>query len=107
MMVVQAVLLYGSETWAMTPHIGKALGGFHHRMAFRMTGQKLQRGVDGRWVYPPLEEAMEEEGLQEVETFLLHHQNTVTQFIATVLIIDIFLALDIQAVMVAGRPGRV
>ena len=25
--VVQAVLLFGSETWVVTPHIGKALGG--------------------------------------------------------------------------------
>ena len=27
--VVQSVMLYGLETWVMTPHIGRVLGGFH------------------------------------------------------------------------------
>ena len=37
--VVQVILLYGSETWAMKPHIGRVLGGFHHRVALRLTGR--------------------------------------------------------------------
>ena len=28
--VVQAVLLFGSETWVLTPQLEKALAGFHH-----------------------------------------------------------------------------
>ena len=28
--VVQAVLVFGSETWVMTPWLEKALEGFHH-----------------------------------------------------------------------------
>ena len=28
--VVQAVLMYGSETWVMIPRIGRTLDGFHH-----------------------------------------------------------------------------
>ena len=30
--VFQATLLFGSETWVMTPRIGSNLGGFHHRV---------------------------------------------------------------------------
>ena len=30
--VVQVVLMYGSEMWVMTPHIGRVLGRFHHRV---------------------------------------------------------------------------
>ena len=30
--VVQAVLLFGSEMWVMTPHTGGAIGGFQHRV---------------------------------------------------------------------------
>ena len=33
--VVQAVLLFGSETWVLTPQLDKALVGFHHRVARR------------------------------------------------------------------------
>ncbi|KAL7523823.1 hypothetical protein ACHAXR_000346, partial [Thalassiosira sp. AJA248-18] len=34
--VVQAVLLFGSETWALTPSAMKCLEGFHIRSAYRM-----------------------------------------------------------------------
>ena len=33
--VVQAVLLFGSETWVLTPQLDKALARFHHRVARR------------------------------------------------------------------------
>ena len=56
--VVQEVLLYGSETWVMYPRIGRTLEGFHHRVSHRLRGRKKRRGMDGRWVYPPLEEVM-------------------------------------------------
>ena len=36
--VVQAFLLYGLETWVMTPHIGRLLGGFHHRYGLQADG---------------------------------------------------------------------
>ena len=38
MAVVQLVLLYRSETWVLTPHTQRVLGGFRHRVARRMTG---------------------------------------------------------------------
>ena len=66
--VVQAILLYGLETWLMTSRILKFLGGFHHRVAHRMMGGQHQRGRYGGWVYPPMAESMSEAGLQEVET---------------------------------------
>ena len=37
MTVVQAVMLYRSETWVMTPRIGRVLRRFHHRVAHRLT----------------------------------------------------------------------
>ena len=34
--VVQATLLFGAESWAMSPRIGRILGRFHHRVARRL-----------------------------------------------------------------------
>ena len=31
--VVQAVMIFGDETWLVTPRIVRALGGFRHRVA--------------------------------------------------------------------------
>ena len=61
--MVQSVLLYGSEAWAMTPRIGRVLGGFHHRVDRRLTERQPRRGRDGVWIYPPLEDALAEAGL--------------------------------------------
>ena len=36
--VVQSVLLFGSETWVISERMLKALSGFHHRAARRITG---------------------------------------------------------------------
>ena len=92
--VVQLVQLYGSETWVMTPYIGRVLGGFHHRLAHRLTGRQPWRGRDGVWIYPPLEDAMAEAGLQEVDTYVSRCQNTVAQFIATRPIRNLCLAAE-------------
>ena len=45
--VVHLVMIYESETRIMTPHIGRVLGRFHHRVACRMIGRQPRRGRDG------------------------------------------------------------
>ena len=36
--VTQAVLLFGEETWVMTPRMERSLSSFQHRVARRLTG---------------------------------------------------------------------
>ena len=47
--VAQAVLLFGSETWVVTPHMSKDLGGFQAQVARHMMGRLLRRTLDGKW----------------------------------------------------------
>ena len=42
--VVQAVMMYGSETWVMKLCVGVILGRFHHRVARRLTVRQPWRG---------------------------------------------------------------
>ena len=51
--LVQAVLIYVSETWVIFPRIGKTLGGFHHRVVRILTGRHPKRRLYGTWYYPP------------------------------------------------------
>ena len=90
--VVHLVMLYRSDTWVMTPHIGRVWGISHHRVSHRLTGRQTWKGRDGLWVYLPLEDAMAEAGLQEVETYVSCLQNIVAQFISTRPIMDLCLA---------------
>ena len=92
--VFQAVLLYGLEESVMTPHIGRLLGGLHHRVDCILTEQKHQRGRDKRWVYLLLTEAMGEAGLHEVEKYVSLCQNTVAQFISNRPIMELCLAAE-------------
>ena len=90
--VVQSVLLYGSKTWVLTPHMKRVLGGFHHGMDLRLTGQQPWKGWDRVWDEPPMEYAMAEAGLQELETYVYYHRNTAAQYIATRPIMGLCLA---------------
>ena len=81
--MIHAVLLYGSETWFIYLCIEKTLGCFHYWVIRHLTGQMSQWNRDRTWSYPPLEEALSEAVMQEVEIYIDHHKNTVAQLIAT------------------------
>ena len=49
--VFQLVILFGVETWVITPRMGRVLGGFQDQVAQRFTGRLLWRRVDSKWEY--------------------------------------------------------
>ena len=87
--VTHAVLLFGAETWVITPRMERALSSFQHRVARRLTGRKLSIPGGGSWEYPSLEEEMVESGFEGIVTYITRSQNTVTQYIATQPILDL------------------
>ena len=60
-------------------------------MEHSLMGRKIWRGRDDIWVYSLLEAAMADAGLQEMETYIPHHQDIVIQFIVTRPIMDLCL----------------
>ena len=91
-------MIYGSETWLITPRIRRVLGRFHYRGDRRLMGRQPQIRQDSGWLYPLMEEAMAESGLQELEAYISCHQSTAAQLIATRPIVYLCLAA-------AGRTG--
>ena len=89
--VVQAVLLFGSKKWFLTPRLEKALTGFHQRAERRMEGMGPKNQPDGTWVYPPIGAALVRVGLEEIGVYIARLQNTVMQYIATRPIMDLCL----------------
>ena len=77
--VVQAVLLFGAETWVLTLRIERALESFQNGAALRITGRQPQRSGDRQWTHPPLEEAMREAGFEGIRKIITRRQNTVVQ----------------------------
>ena len=88
MAVVQEVLLFGSETWAMTPRPEKSLEGFHLREVRRMAGMGPKRQRDGTCVYPPIGAALATVVLDEIGVYIARCHKMVAQYIATRPIMD-------------------
>ena len=62
--VVQVVILFGSETWVLIPHMGRVVVIFQYRVSRWITEMQPKRREDGGWEYPPLDTAMEEAGFE-------------------------------------------
>ncbi len=78
---VQAVLLYGSETWSLSPSSMKCLEGFHIRAAWQLSGKRPEQNVDGSWTYPHSEEVLEAVGMKSIAHYLDVRRQTVANFI--------------------------
>ena len=74
------------------------MGGFHHRVARRLTGRQPRQGRDSVWVYHPPEETAVDARLKEVETYVSRRHNKVTKFIENIPIIYLYLVAE-------QRPG--
>ena len=87
--VVQAVLLFGSETWVVTPRTGKALGGFQTQVARRLTGRLLWRIPEDRMRYTSEAATSKEAGLLMMGYYISRRQNTVAQYITTISLLEL------------------
>jgi hypothetical protein len=68
--IVQTVLLYGSETWTVTPQMIETLNGFHHKIARRISNMMPVREQNDTWYYPPIGLALEKAGLFTVAEYI-------------------------------------
>ena len=87
--VVQQVILFGAETWVVTPRMERALNSFMHGAAIQIMGRQPWIGWDGKWFYPSLEGFMKEAGFKDVRTSINIRQNTVAKYIATRPLLDL------------------
>ena len=87
--VTQVVLLFGAETWILTPRMEKALDSFQSRVARKITGRQPRLKKDERWEYLPLKRSLREAGMVGIRRSITQRQNTVAQYIAMRTILDL------------------
>ncbi len=78
---VQAVLLFGSETWKLSPLSLKSLEGFHIRAARCMAGMQPARNHDETWTYPNSKEVIKMVGLKTINHYIGVCVETTARFI--------------------------
>ena len=81
--VVQQVLLFGADTWVVSPVMERALSAFIYGAVRLLTGIQPWKGRDGKWYYPSLEGAIKEARITDVRTYINRRKNRVAQYIAT------------------------
>jgi hypothetical protein len=79
--IVQTVLLFGSETWKLSPLSLKSLGGFQIRAARRMAGKMPTKNPVGTWTYPSSRDVLKAVGLQMIDHYIGVHWETIACFI--------------------------
>jgi hypothetical protein len=79
--IVQAVLLFGSETWKLSPLSLKSLEGFHIRAARCMAGKMPTKNPDGTWTYPSSRDVLKAVGLQTINHYIGARWETIACFI--------------------------
>jgi hypothetical protein len=78
--VVQAVLLYGSESWALTLAMEKKLQSFHRRCARYITGQHIRQNPDESWTCPSSETVLKQAGLWTIQQYIQRRRKTVEPY---------------------------
>ena len=68
--VVQAVLLFVSETWVLLASMGITMEGTHTGFMRQITVKKVQRKSYGTWSSPKAEEVKESAGTQSETTYI-------------------------------------
>ena len=68
--VVQAVLLFGSESCVLTQNMWKAVEGSHGSCASQMTGVHIRQRPNGKWILPSTARVLEQKRLRMVEEYI-------------------------------------
>jgi hypothetical protein len=78
---VQAVLLYGSEMWNLSPTSVKQLEGFHICAVWRMSSLRPEKKPDGSWLYPCSKNVLEAASLHTIAHYMDVRRQIVANFI--------------------------
>ena len=81
--IVQAVLLYGADSWVIKAKEAVALRSFHRRAVRYMTGCHIRKLQDGKWSYPSHEKLLKECGLLEIDMYIQRRRGTLRKYLET------------------------
>jgi hypothetical protein len=85
--VVQAVLLYGAETWMLTGAMEKAHQSFHRKCARYVTGKHIRpdpNDIEGKtWICPSSAGVLEEIGLLPIQQYILQKRAMLQNYISS------------------------
>ena len=79
--IIQAVLLYGSESWTLSNSTLKKFRSFHSRVARYLTGRHIRPLENGEWFYPSTADVLSEAGLFTIDEYIQRRRDTIWRFV--------------------------
>jgi hypothetical protein len=79
--VVQAVLLYGAESWVLTKAMEQTLQSFHHRCARYITEQHIRQNKDESWTCPPSAYVLNLTGFLPIQEYIKNRRKSVEKYV--------------------------
>ena len=77
--IIQTVLLYGSETWVLNEYGRNKPKSFHNKCARFLTGRYITK-IDDKWVYPETKKTLELAHLLPVEDYIMKRITTIRTY---------------------------
>ena len=81
MATIQAILLYGAESWVLTQANLRKLNSFHLRAVRHMTGEHIRKNRDATWEYPIHSELLTICGLEPIEEYIARRRDTLRAYL--------------------------
>ena len=79
--IVQAVLLYGAESWCITKGDMNKLNSFHLRAVRYLTGKHIRKKSETEWEYPDHTTLLKQCGLLEIEIYIQRRRGTLRKYL--------------------------
>ena len=79
--IVQAVLLYGADSWTITDRDRGALERFHKRAVRHITGKHIRCDAQGEWTYPDHDALLRTCGLAPMTVYIERRRGTLRSYL--------------------------
>jgi hypothetical protein len=79
--IIQAVLLYGSESWTLSEYTLRKIRSFHSRVARHLTGRHIRPLENGEWYCPPTADTLSRAGLFTIDEYIQRRRDTIRGFV--------------------------
>ena len=78
--IVQALLLYGADSWTISKKNLQKLNSFHKRAVRHMTGRHIRKVGENQWEYPKHKELLTKCGLFPIKVYIQRRRGTLQRF---------------------------
>ena len=79
--IIQTILVYGSESWVINEKVRNKFRTFHNRCARFITGRFITKQDDGSWLFPDTKTTLQQAFLLPIDDYITKRRETVSHYV--------------------------